>query len=70
MITMIFDALTELGPFGCGTLIVAFLALCIGLIDDEKVGTKPGTMTAISSVVWTVAWIGGIFFVNGRGILW
>lgn len=68
--TMIFSALENLGMFGVGSLATGFIALCISMLDDEYYGFKDGTCFFVSGVLWAVAWIGGIFFLGGKGILW
>ena len=67
---IIFSALENLGTFGVGSLTTAFIALFVSMLDDEYYGFKEGTCFFISGVLWAVSWIGGIFFLGGRGILW
>lgn len=67
---IIFSALENLGTFGVGSLTTAFIALFVSMLDDEYYGFKDGTCFVISAVLWAVAWIGGMCFVNGKGILW
>lgn len=70
MLIILFNALAELGMFGFGSLATGLASLWIGMMDDGEHGFKEHTCVFIGAALWVVAWLGGMFYVNGRGIVW
>ena len=73
---MIVDMISSLSNIG-GEYAVVFviyglllISLFVGLTDDEKVGTPRHRMAFISFMIWTAAWVLGMFYTHGRGIVW
>lgn len=56
--------------FFLGVLGLAFTALLVATMDDAPNGLKEGTCLVLGAVLLAIAWVGGIFFLGGRGILW